>query len=101
MVLVQLEDLGFAVDGDLERLVDDRIATRALAVNTSGGQLSAGQAGAAGGMHGLVEVVRQLRGVVDAERQVVGARIGVASGYGMVAYRHGACANVAVLERVS
>jgi len=101
MVLVQLEDLGLAVDGDLERLVDDRIATRALAVNTSGGQLSAGQAGAAGGMHGLVEVVRQLRGVVDAERQVVGARIGVASGYGMVAYRHGACANVAVLERVS
>jgi acetyl-CoA acetyltransferase len=101
MVLVQLEDLGFAVDGDLERLVDDRIATRALAVNTSGGQLSAGQAGAAGGMHGLVEIVKQLRGVVEVERQVGGARIGVVSGYGMVAYRHGACANVAVLERVS
>jgi acetyl-CoA acetyltransferase len=100
MVLVQLEDLGFAVDGDLERLVDDRIATRMLAVNTSGGQLSAGQAGAAGGMHGLVEVVRQLRGLVDVERRVAGARIGVVSGYGMVAYRHGACANVAVLERV-
>jgi len=100
MVLVQLEDLGFAADGDLERLVDDRIATRAFPVNTSGGQLSAGQAGAAGGMHGLVEIVRQLRRKVEAERQVAGARIGVVSGYGMVAYRHGACSNVAVLERV-
>ena len=29
MVLVQLEDLGYMVDGDLERLVDDRIASRA------------------------------------------------------------------------
>ena len=73
-----------SVDGDLERLVDDRIASRALAVNTSGGQLSAGQAGAAGGMHGLVEIVRQLRGVVEVDRQVAGARIGVATGL-----RHG------------
>ena len=32
------------------------------------------------------------------ERQVAGARLGVASGYGMVAYRHGACANAVVLE---
>jgi acetyl-CoA acetyltransferase len=100
MVLVQLEDLGFAVDGDLERLVDGRIATRSLPLNTSGGQLSAGQAGAAGGMHGLVEVVQQLRSVVNVERQVQGARIGVVSGYGMVTYRYGACANVAVLEGV-
>jgi hypothetical protein len=44
--------------------------------------------------------VRQLRRKVGAERQVAGARIGVVSGYGMVAYRHGACSNVAVLERV-
>jgi acetyl-CoA acetyltransferase len=101
MVLVQLEDLGFSPDGDLERLVDERIATRTLRVNTSGGQLSAGQAGAAGGMHGLVEVVRQLRGTAEVERQVGEARLGLVSGYGMVAYRHGACANVAVLERVS
>jgi acetyl-CoA acetyltransferase len=100
MVLVQLEDLGFAVDGDLERLVDGRIATRSLPLNTSGGQLSAGQAGAAGGMHGLVEVVQQLRGVATVDRRVQGARIGVVSGYGMVTYRYGACANVAVLEGV-
>ncbi len=100
MVLVQLEDLGFADDGDIRGLIDERIVTRTLPVNTSGGQLSAGQAGAAGGMHGLVEVVAQLRGTAGA-RQIDAARVGVVSGYGMVAYRYGACANVAVLERVT
>ena len=100
MTLVQLEDLGFADDGDIRRLIDERLVTRELPVNTSGGQLSAGQAGAAGGMHGLVEVVTQLRGTAGA-RQIDGARVGVVSGYGMVAYRYGACANVAVLERVA
>jgi acetyl-CoA acetyltransferase len=97
MVLVQLDDLGFAPDGDARGLVE-RIASRELPVNTSGGQLSAGQAGAAGGLHGVVEVVRQLRGEAG-ERQVGGARIGLVSGYGMVAYRYGACAGAAVLER--
>jgi acetyl-CoA acetyltransferase len=96
MTLVQLDDLGFAPDSDLRRLVE-RIATRTLPLNTSGGQLSAGQAGAAGGMHGLVEVVRQLRGEAG-ERQVAGARLGLVTGYGMVVYRHGACANAVVLE---
>ena len=98
MALVQLDELGFA-GGDLQRFVADRIATRTLPVNTSGGQLSAGQAGAAGGLHGLVEVVTQLRGEAGA-RQVPDARIGVVAGYGMVAYRYGASAGAAVLERV-
>lgn len=98
MALVQLEDLGFAPDGDIGRLVAERIGPRSLPVNTSGGQLSAGQAGAAGGMHGVVEVVTQLRGE-GGRRQVPGARLGVVSGYGMVAYRYGACANVGVFER--
>ena len=97
MALVQLADLGFARDGDPRALVE-AIADNELAVNTSGGQLSAGQAGAAGGMHGLVEVVRQLRGDAG-ERQIANARLGLVSGYGMVLYRYGACANVAVLER--
>ena len=96
MVLAQLADLGFAPDGDLERLVE-RVVAGSPAMNTSGGQLSAGQAGAAGGMHGLVEVIRQLRGVAG-DRQVSRARLGLVTGYGMVAYRYGACANAAVLE---
>jgi acetyl-CoA acetyltransferase len=100
MVLVQLEDLGFAEDGDVKRLIGERIASRKLPVNTSGGQLSAGQAGAAGGMHGVVEMVTQLRGRAG-PRQVPDARLGVVTGYGMVAYRYGACANAAVLERAA
>ena len=98
MVLVQLADLGFAPDGDVRRLAAERIATGALRFNTSGGQLCCGQAGAAGGMHGLVEAVRQLRGEAG-ERQVEGARLAAVSGYGMVAYRYGAAANAVVLER--
>ncbi len=97
MVLAQLADLGFVADGDVRRFIHDRLAPHALPVNTSGGQLSAGQAGAAAGMHGLVEAVVQLRGEAGA-RQVAGARLAAVSGYGMVEYRYGMCANAAVLE---
>ena len=97
LALVQLADLGFVPDGDVGRFVRTRIAGRTLPVNTSGGQLSAGQAGAAGGLHGLVEAVTQLRGEGGA-RQVVGSRTALVSGYGMVLYRYGACANAVVLE---
>ena len=98
MVLIQLADLGLIPDGDVRRFVADRLAGGRYALNTSGGQLSAGQAGAAGGMHGLVEAVRQLRGEAG-ERQVDGARTAVVSGYGMVLYRYGGCANAVVLAR--
>jgi acetyl-CoA acetyltransferase len=99
MVLAQLADLGFVGDGDLQRFVATTIGERKLPVNTSGGMLSAGQAGAAGGMHGLVEAVRQLRGEA-AGRQVAGARLALVTGYGMILYRYGAAAAAAVLERV-
>jgi acetyl-CoA acetyltransferase len=98
MAIAQLADLGFAPDGDLRAMIA-RIESRALPVNTSGGQLSAGQAGAAGGMHGLVEALTQLRGQ-GGERQVPNARLAVVSGYGMVEYRYGMCANAVVLEAV-
>jgi acetyl-CoA acetyltransferase len=100
MVLVQLADLGFVENGDVERFAREEIGSRRLPVNTSGGQLSAGQAGMAGGMHGLVEVVRQLRGEAG-ERQVEGAETGIVTGYGMIAYRHGASAAAAVLRRIT
>lgn len=98
VVLVQLEDLGFAAAAGGVAALAERIATRELRVNTAGGQLSAGQAGAAGGMHGLVEAARQVSGAAG-DRQLEGVRLGLVTGYGMVAYRHGACANAAVLER--
>jgi acetyl-CoA acetyltransferase len=92
MVLVQLADLGFGEPHELLiRIVDQR-----LPVNTSGGQLSAGQAGAAGGMHHLVEAIAQLTSRAEG-RQVDRARFAVVTGYGMVAYGHGACANAALL----
>lgn len=97
MAVAQLADLGYA-KGDLSGLLR-RIEGERLPVNTSGGQLSAGQAGAAGGMIGLVEAVKQLRGEAG-ERQVAGARLAVATGYGMVLYRYGACANAVVLESI-
>lgn len=97
MAVAQLKDLGYIGDGDVAgylRQVDEE----QLPVNTSGGQLSAGQAGTAGGMLGLVECVLQLQGRAG-DRQVAGARLAVATGYGMVLYRYGACANAVVLER--
>jgi acetyl-CoA acetyltransferase len=96
MALVQLADLGYARDG-VRSLIHDQIAPRRTAVNTSGGQLSAGQAGAAGGLHGVVEAVHQLRGEAG-DRQVPGARRALVAGYGMVCYRYGACAGATVLE---
>ena len=97
MVLSQLLELGLA-GTDIRRFIADRLRPRALAVNTSGGQLSAGQAGAAAGLHGLVEAVMQLRHQAGM-RQVPGARHAVVAGYGMVQYRYGVCANAAVLSR--
>lgn len=97
MVLVQLDELGLIAGGDARSFLHERLLRDAWPLNTSGGQLSAGQAGAAGGMHGLVEAVRQLLGAAG-ERQVAGAARAVVTGYGMVAYLHGACAVAATLE---
>lgn len=98
MALAQLCDLGFTSAGDLPGFIARRLTTRDLLVNTAGGQLSAGQAGTAGGMHGLVEVSRQLLGMA-ADRQLRGVRHGVVTGYGMVQLRYGMCANAAVLTQ--
>lgn len=99
MVIVQAADLGLVADGDLSRFLHRRLLEEDWPLNTSGGQLSAGQAGAAGGMHGLVEAITQLRGRAG-ERQVDGAELALVTGYGMVVYTHGACHNATVLERL-
>jgi acetyl-CoA acetyltransferase len=99
VVFAQLADLGIIADDDIARFSRDRLANRQFPVNTGGGMLSGGQPGMAGGLHGIVEIVRQLqwRG---GDRQVPGARLGVASGYGMVLYRYCASTGAAVFERV-
>jgi acetyl-CoA acetyltransferase len=101
MVAIQLEDHGFCRKGEVGAL----LARHSFAfdgsfpLNTNGGQLSCGQAGAAGGMIGLVEAVRQLRGEAGAF-QLANARCGLVSGYGMVGYGHGLSSSSIVLERV-
>ncbi|WP_372921754.1 thiolase family protein [Roseovarius sp.] len=101
MSFIQLEGLGICQQGDAFRFVREQDITWRgdFPVNTGGGQLSAGQAGASGGMIGVVEGVLQLRGE-GGERQVANARRGVVSGYGMVAYGRGLSTSAAILERV-
>jgi acetyl-CoA acetyltransferase len=66
--------------------------------NTGGGQLSVGQAGAAGGYLGLVEAMRQLLGQAEG-RQVADAQHALVSGFGMINYDRGLCSAAAVLGR--
>lgn len=101
MVAIQLEDHGFCRKGEVGAF----LARHSFAfdgsfpVNTNGGQLSCGQAGAAGGMIGLVEGVRQLREEAG-PFQLARARCGLVSGYGMVGYGHGLSSSSVILERV-
>ncbi len=100
MVAIQLEDLGFCPKGEVGRFLAMHSFSfdGSLPLNTNGGQLSCGQAGAGGGMIGLVEAVCQLRHEAG-PRQVKGGRRGLVSGYGMVGYGHGLSASCVILER--
>ena len=101
IVMQQIEDLGFCAKGEGPAFVRERALSfdgGGLPVNTSGGQLSAGQAGFAGGYIGVVEAMSQLLGTAG-ERQVPGARTGMVSGYGMVMYDHCLCTAAAILAR--
>ncbi|MCV6624511.1 MAG: thiolase family protein, partial [Cellvibrionaceae bacterium] len=63
--MLQMEDLGFCQKGEAPDFVRNTELTfdgRGLPHNTSGGQLSVGQAGSAAGFLGLVEAMRQLLG---------------------------------------
>src|SRR5262249_11820723 len=64
MTLMQLEDLGFCHKGEAVDFVrrENFTVNGTFPLNTSGGQLSVGQAGAGGGFLGLVEAIRQLTG---------------------------------------
>jgi acetyl-CoA acetyltransferase len=100
IVMMQYEDLGFCAKGEGPAFVRSRTLTRdgSLPTNTSGGQLSVGQAGAAGGYLGLVETVRQLTGQAPG-RAVADAKLGLVSGFGMVTYDRCLCTGALILGR--
>jgi acetyl-CoA acetyltransferase len=99
MEFIQLEGMGFAARGKAAELIRSHDCTvrGTFPVNTGGGQLSAGQAGASSGMIGVYEAVLQLRGEAGA-RQVKCER-GVVSGYGAVSYGRGPSASACILAR--
>lgn len=97
--MMQLENLGFCEAGAGPEFVRTHSFTvdGSCPLNTCGGQLSAGQAGAAGGTLGLNEAIRQLTGRAD-RTQVAAARIGMVSGFGMINYDRGLCTAAAILQ---
>ena len=98
ITLMQIEDLGFCRKGEGPDFVrrESFTADGSFPLNTSGGQLSVGQAGAAGGFLGLVEIIRQLTGK-PLGAAVDDARLGLASGFGMINYDRGLCSGAAIL----
>lgn len=98
IVMMQFEDLGFCGKGEGPEFVRSHRFTHdgSFPHNTSGGQLSSGQAGAAGGFLGMTEAIRQLTAEAPG-RQVGDARLGLVSGYGMVVYDRCLCTGAAIL----
>jgi len=96
--VMQLEDLGFCPKGEGADFVRRNAFTigGTLPLNTSGGQLSVGQAGAAGGYLGFTEAIRQLTGRALGA-QVENARLGLVSGFGMINYDRGLCGGAVIL----
>ena len=96
--LMQLEDLGFCEKGEGPAFVRKHTFTHdgSFPLNTSGGQLSVGQAGAGGGFLGMVEAIRQLTGQAGA-RAVKDAKLGLVSGFGMINYDRGLGSGAAIL----
>lgn len=98
IVMMALEDLGFCEKGQGAEFVRSHALTwdGDFPCNTSGGQLSAGQAGAAGGFMGMTEAIRQLTGQADG-RSVSHARLGLVAGFGMVTYNFCLCTGAVIL----
>ncbi|QIB64524.1 thiolase family protein [Kineobactrum salinum] len=104
--MLQMEDLGFCAKGEAAQWLRDTDLrfdgsgpqSRKLAHNTSGGQLSVGQAGSAAGYMGIVETIRQLTDRAG-RNQVPEARHAMVSGFGMINYDRGLCSAAAILGR--
>jgi len=98
ITLMQIEELGFCCPGAGADFIrsHDLTVEGSFPLNTSGGQLSVGQAGAAGGSLGLVEALRQLTGAALGAA-VPKATTGLVSGFGMINYDRGLCSGAAIL----
>jgi acetyl-CoA acetyltransferase len=92
--LLSYEELGLCPRGDAAKLLDEGATAMGgrIPVNASGGLLSKGEPLGASALGQLVELTRQLRGHA-AERQVAGARVGLAHTVG-----RGANASVVILK---
>lgn len=100
IVMMHFEDLGFCEKGEGPAFVQSHTLTHdgSFPNNTSGGQLSAGQAGAAGGFLGMTETLRQLTGQAG-PRTVPDAQLGLVAGFGMVTYDRCLCTGAVILGR--
>jgi acetyl-CoA acetyltransferase len=98
--MMQFEDLGFCAKGEGPAFVRSHTFTNGgtFPHNTSGGQLSVGQAGAAGGFLGLVEAIRQLTSQTLGSK-VPDARACLVSGFGMINYDRGLSSCAAIFAR--
>ncbi len=87
--LIELEELGFCEPGEGGAFFSDGRASIGgkLPVNTHGGMLSHAHAGAAGGLFGIVEGVRQLRGGLG-PRQVQDAELALVHNEGGILSSH-------------
>ena len=87
--LIELEELGFCEPGEGGAFFADGRASIGgkLPVNTHGGMLSHAHAGAAGGLFGIVEGVRQLRGGLG-PRQVKDAELALVHNEGGILSSH-------------
>ncbi len=102
IITMQFEDLGFCKKGEGKDFIRQHTFTTdgTFPHNTSGGQLSTGQAGAAGGHLGITEAMRQLTGQ-PIGKAVRDAKTAVVSGFGMINYDRGLSSGAAVLARAS
>lgn len=97
-IMLQLENLGFCKRGQGASFIHERdfTFTGDLPLNTGGGQISAGQAGLAGGGTNLTEAVRQLFGQGGA-RQIPDVRNALVTGIGWIPYARNWTSSVAMI----
>ncbi len=100
-LIITLEDIGFCPKGKgCEFVMNTDLSYKGtLPLNTSGGQISAGQPGLAGGGLNLVEGVRQMFGEAGA-RQVSDPRNCMVTGIGVILYgRNWGVSGVLIMEQ--